>query len=91
MSAAWRDEAACADSGEASLFDPLGEKEPVDQMVHRAKLAVARYCAVCPVVTSCSQEAELHEYQGTWGGKLRERRHVRDLISIIAPAGQRII
>jgi hypothetical protein len=89
MSAAWRAEAVCAESGDAELFDPLGEREPVEHMVRRARVAVARYCAVCPVVNACRQEAQVHEYLGVWGGLLRERRHVRNLLASIDPAGSR--
>lgn len=89
MSAAWRKEAACADCEEAGLFDPLGEKEPADHMMQRAKIAVARYCAVCPVVVACRREAEVHEYLGVWGGVQRERRHTRDLLAGIVHVGDR--
>lgn len=89
MSATWRLDAACADSGEPELFDPIGEYEPVEFMMRRAKSAVARYCAACPVAGACHQEAEVHEYLGVWGGKLRERRHVRDLLAMITPSARR--
>lgn len=89
MSAAWREEAACAKSGDAELFDPLGEKEPLDHMIRRARQAVARYCVNCPVVGPCHQEAEVHEYLGVWGGALRERRYTRNLLAVIAPKPRR--
>lgn len=80
MSAAWREDAACADSGEPELFDPVGENEPIEFAHRRAQVAVARYCARCPVLDECGREAELHEYQGVWSGYRRDRRHAYDLL-----------
>lgn len=89
MSAAWRDDAACADCNEPELFDPLGEREPADHMMQRARIAVARYCAICPVIEPCRQEAEVHEYLGVWSGCVRERRHTRDLLAGIVHVSNR--
>jgi len=72
----WRDQAACAGSGD-DLFFPIGEDES-------AAGPAKAVCALCPVKDECLQYARAtNQTEGVWGGmtgseRRRLRRRMRD-------------
>jgi hypothetical protein len=82
----WFDHAACRDGSLDEFFDHrvLGGRPS-----HHAYAAARRYCAHCPVVSSCRREADAHGDVGLWGGQWRptdDRTGPIDLLPEVAPS-----
>lgn len=79
----WRQQAACRGADFAmfdvaiDVFDPADKAFPIPAA---ARVAADEYCVVCPVLDQCREEADLHRYEGLFGGSWRWTRHgqVRD-------------
>jgi len=74
----WRKRAACL-GADPHVFDPLAAH---GNRVLPAAIAAAalRYCANCPVLAQCRDEADANHYLvGLWGGAYRTRRSDRHI------------
>lgn len=64
---AWRSLAACA-GADPELFDVIEYSRKAPGVSVRAAI---HYCAGCPALVECGQEAEVNKYFGLWAGRLR--------------------
>lgn len=83
----WRTRAACR-GADFALFDvALDVLDPDDRafpIPSAARAAADEYCLFCPVADQCREEADLHRYEGLFGGVWRWTRYgqVRDYRSV---------
>ncbi len=92
----WRDKAACRFADPAEFAPTISTPQARHHHVERAQreAAARRWCASCPVITSCSAMADANGEEGLWGGSLRRKdhhigRYVADQLISEAPASRR--
>jgi hypothetical protein len=84
----WFDHAACRDGSLEEFFE---HRVVGGRPSHHAYAAARRYCARCPVLSSCRREADRHGDVGLWGGQWRDagdRTGPIDLLPDDAPSAR---
>lgn len=71
----WRDDAACR-TADPTVFFPTARPGPGVDHDYEDRVATARsYCAVCPVIDECLEDALSRGQQdGVWGGLTEDER-----------------